>query len=150
MAHTYVRIITHVVFGTKGRKPTIHTAMRERLHAYLAGVIKNCGGKPICVGGTDDHVHLLFEPPSNQLLSQTVCKIKANSSKWIHETFADSSTFEWQNGYAAISVSPSAVDRLVAYIENQEAHHRKRSFDEELVLLLARCGVVYDERYVHG
>ncbi len=150
MAHTYTRIIHHVVFSTKGRRPLIHSALRERLHAYLAGIIKNSGGHALRVGGTDNHVHLLIElgPPGS--VSDMVRSVKANSSKWIHETFSDASAFQWQSGYAAFSVSPSGVGEVSSHIENQEEHHRRRSFDEEFLALLTRCGVPYDERYVFG
>jgi putative transposase len=56
--------------------------------------------------------------------------------------------FAWRDGYAAISVSPSQVPMVRAYIENQERHHARRTFEQELVALLDKSGVEYEREHL--
>ena len=74
--------------------------------------------------------------------------IKGGSSKWVHETFPEQRLFGWQTKYGAFSVSVSQVDRIVGYIENQETHHRRRTFQEEFIALLKKHRIEYDARYL--
>jgi len=74
--------------------------------------------------------------------------IKGGSSKWVHETFPDQRLFAWQTKYGAFSVSVSQLDRTIHYIENQEAHHHKLTFQEEFVMLLKKHNIEYDARYL--
>ena len=74
--------------------------------------------------------------------------IKANSSRWIHETELAPAEFAWQESYAAFTVSASALPRVLAYVDGQAAHHRRMTFQEELLALLQRHGIEYDERYM--
>jgi hypothetical protein len=76
--------------------------------------------------------------------------LKGDSSKWIHEEFANLKRFEWQDGYGAFTVSQSNVPEVIAYIKDQREHHRKKSFKEEYVSFLKKHEVEYDERYVWG
>jgi len=123
---------------------------REKLYAYMHGIVENLGGRLHRAGGTADHIHLLAELKNDVSVAEAVGKIKANSTKWIHEEFADSHNFAWQTGYAAFSVSVSAMDDVIRYIDNQEEHHRKTTFEEELAEFLKRHGIQYDERYWLG
>jgi len=131
MQNTYTALYAHLVFATKNRERSIRGDARERLHAYLAGVARNLGSTPIAVGGFDDHVHLLVRYPSRIAVSDLVMKLKANSSRWIHETFPTMRRFEWQDGYAALSVSQSRVAQVRRYVERQEQHHARRRFVDE-------------------
>ena len=74
--------------------------------------------------------------------------IKAHSSKWIHETFAAHERFAWQSGYGAFSVSESQVERVRTYIQDQETHHKRTTFEEEFVALLRAHGVVFDAEHL--
>lgn len=74
--------------------------------------------------------------------------IKANSSKWVNERDDRNGRFEWQIGYGAFSVSESQVPSVRVYIQNQEEHHRVRTFREEFVEILKKHNVKYDERYL--
>ena len=78
----------------------------------------------------------------------TMEKVKANSSGWVKDRWPDHRSFGWQTGYAAFSVSRSHVDQVKRYIGNQVEHHRKVSFQEELVAFLDKQGIKYDPRYV--
>ena len=67
-------------------------------------------------------------------------QIKGESSHWINQNQLVSEKFMWQDDYYAVSVSESQVERVAAYINNQERHHSKRSFDEELDELIKKYG----------
>jgi REP element-mobilizing transposase RayT len=146
MASTYLSLRYHVIFATKEREPCIAPAWRPQLHRYLGGIVNQLGGNAHKVGGTGDHVHLLVELRATHVLADFMRDLKRGSSSWVHSEVS-LKTFAWQEGYAAITVSPSAVDEVRLYIENQEEHHRHRSSREELKLILDRAGIPYDARF---
>jgi putative transposase len=148
--HTYSYLATHLVFSTKDRLPTITLEIKPKLWAYMNGVVGNPGGRTLAINGMADHVHLLVLLPPTIAMAEALRTLKANSSKWVHENWREESTskFTWQSGYAAFSVSRSGVEDVVRYIDNQEEHHRKLSFQDELLALLNRHGIEYDERYI--
>jgi REP element-mobilizing transposase RayT len=145
MAHTYTNLLTHALFSTKDRQPLIRPEMKSDLYAYMGGIIKNLRGKPVLINGPKDHVHLLFVLPASLSLADFMEKLKANSSKWAKDRVRG---FAWQAGYAAFSVSQSKLDEVKAYIAQQEGHHRRRTYQEEVVALLKRHGVEFDQRFV--
>jgi REP element-mobilizing transposase RayT len=100
------------------------------------------------VNGTADHVHLLLRLPPSASIAEAMRVLKTNSSRWVHEKWPSRSTFGWQTGYGAFSVSQSNVSAVLHYIANQEEHHRQVSFQEEFVIYLQRHGIEYDERYI--
>jgi len=104
--------------------------------------------KALSIGGVEDHVHILLSLPATMPVAKAMQLIKGGSSKWVHETFPDQRLFAWQTKYGAFSVSVSQVDKLIKYIENQEPHHQKLSFQEEFVALLKKHNIEYDERYL--
>jgi putative transposase len=147
MPSTHLSLHYHIVFSTKDWVPCIATAWRERLHAYLGGVVRNVEGVPEAIGGISDHVHLLLGLRATACLADVVRDVKAVSSRWVHEEIGTRS-FAWQEGYGAFTVSASQRDTVREYIARQEEHHHKRTFQEEYLELLKRSGVVYDERYL--
>jgi REP element-mobilizing transposase RayT len=147
MSHTYCTNLVHCVFGTKERTNLISEDLREQLYAYLFGIGRNLGIEIVALGGTPNHVHLLIALPAKQSLSFAVRDLKANSSRWMSE---NGSQFAWQEGFGAFSVSPSQALAVKQYIRNQAAHHKKRNFEEEFLLLLKKSGLDYDPRYVFG
>ena len=148
MAHTYTYLATHVVFSTKDRLPMITQEIKPRLWAYMNGVITNLGGKALALNGMPDHAHLLVLLPPTVALAEAMRALKANSSKWVNDNGPQSSKFTWQTGYAAFSVSRSSINDVVSYVENQENHHSKFSFQEELLALLAKHEIEYDPLYI--
>jgi putative transposase len=148
MGHTYTQLFTHIVFSTKDRIPYLDESARRSIFAYIAGIARNLGASDVLVNGVADHAHLFLRTPPALAISEAVQKIKSNSSKWIHEERLLPHSFGWQSGYAAFSVSASEAAKTIAYIEDQETHHRKISFQEEYVAFLKRHGIPYDERYV--
>lgn len=146
MSHTYSLLLYHVVFSTKDRRPLIAPSFESGLHAYLGGIVRESGGQPLNVGGVSDHVHLLLQLPPRLALAEVVRLVKTNSSRWCHERH--DRHFEWQAGYAAFSVSESSRDVVRRYIQGQADHHRKQSFQEELIAILNRHKIAYDPKYL--
>src|SRR5208282_3746986 len=102
----------------------------------------------LLVNGPSDHVHMLFVQPPTLSLATLMGKIKANSSGWVKHRWQDRGNFGWQTGYAAFSVSKSQVEQVKRYILKQEEHHRRVSFQEEVIAFLKKQGIAYDPRYV--
>ncbi len=147
MAGTYTKLFYHVVFSTKHRQNHIVPAIEEEVHMYVAGIVRGIGDSCVAINGMPDHLHLLAILPPKIALSDALREIKANSSKWLHET-KQLPKFGWQDGYAAFTVSKSSVEPVREYIRKQKAHHGRRDFQAELLELLARHEVEFDERYI--
>lgn len=145
---TYVCNLVHFVWGTNNREPLIRKSWRDRLHAYIGGVLENKKAKLLAAGGIEDHIHVLASLPATISLSEAANAMKANSSRWVHENAPQSKGFDWQAGYGAFSVSKSAEARVKMYIQDQEGHHRQSNFTEEFVALLVKHGIPYEERYL--
>jgi len=147
MSSTHLSLHYHLVFGTKNHETVIASAWRERLHAYLGGVVRTLGGVPEAVGGVSDHVHLLVGLRATHTLADVLREIKSVSSAWVHEDVG-ARTFAWQEGYGAFTVSASQLGNIRAYVQQQEEHHRTRTFRDEYLELLQRSGVEFDEQYL--
>jgi putative transposase len=150
MASTFTNLLFHIVFSTKDRTPSIHEGLRERLYEYMGGIIRGERGTLLEIGGVPDHVHLLAKLKSDISIAEMVRLVKSNSSKWVNELNGSTGRFEWQTGYGAFSVSESQAKKVRKYIQDQESHHAKVSFRDELITLLKKHGIEYDERYLLG
>lgn len=148
MMSSFVSNLIHFIWATKNRRPIIREEWRERLHAYLGGILEAKKCKLIAAGGIENHVHVLASLPATITLAEVAGAMKANSSRWIHETFSNARDFEWQEGYGAFSVSKSSEPRVVSYIHSQVEHHSRQSFPDEIRQLLEKHGIPYDERYL--
>ena len=148
MPQSFSAVHIHLVFSTKQRVPWIDQETAARLYPYFGGVVAASKSSLGCVGGMPDHVHLLISLGRETSISELVRELKSNSSRWIHETFPKQRNFAWQSGYAAFSVSPSRLEEVRKYIENQAEHHRTRTFQEEFRELLKRHNLAFDEQYV--
>ena len=146
MAQSLSQVLLHLVFSTKDRRPSLHSApFRCEMHRYLAGFSKKLHCPALIVGGTEDHGHPLVEPPRTVAIADLVKELKRTSFSWAKR---HSIGFLWQNGYGAFSVSESLRAKVIRYIADQEARHRKVSFEDEYRRFLAQHRVVFDERYV--
>jgi putative transposase len=146
LAHTAGNLVLHLIFSTKGRQPLITTDIRDDLHAYLGGIIREMQGTALIINGTADHVHMLVRIRPAQAAAEVARLVKANSSKWVHEKW--NVRFAWQRGYGAFSVSESNVPAVSRYIATQEEHHKKRTFQDEYVAFLKKNNVAYNEQYL--
>ena len=147
MSHSYAQNHIHLVFSTKDRQKLIAKELQPRLWAYIAAICKNQHLLTFAVGGMPDHIHILFRLPPTITLVRAVTLIKSNSSKWVREKGIK---FAWQEGYGAFSVSSSNIDRVIKYIDNQEAHHRKFTFEQEFITLPKKQGIPFDPKQVFG
>ena len=138
----------HVVFSTKERRRWLSAELLPRVCEYIGGIARNLDSQVILASGVEDHVHLAAMLHPTLSIAEFVGKVKANCTGWVHETFPELRAFRWQEGYAAFTVSVSVLPRVKTYIRRQEEHHRKMTFQEELIALLDRHGIEYDERYV--
>ncbi len=148
MASTFTCLDYHVVFSTKYRKPRIDDKWREELYQYLGGIIRAEKGCLREIGGMPDHIHLLVGIRPTIAVADSIRIIKTNSSKWVNERGDQTAKFQWQTGYAAFSVSVSQREIVRRYIQNQQEHHRKLSFQDEFIGLLDRHKIEYDPKYV--
>ncbi len=148
MAGKYLSLLIHFTWSTKGREPWLAGEMRDDLYSFIGGIMKNKNARLIPAGGMFDHIHLYASMPSTISIADFVNAVKSNSSRWIHDYSSQLRSFAWQEGYGAFSVSKSEESKVVRYILNQEDHHRKRTFKEELIVLLEKHGIPYDKRYI--
>ena len=147
MSHTFTKNHQHIVFSTAERRKNIEKSFQPKLWAYMAGICRNHSIFVRAIGGMEDHVHLLVEIPPTMAVAKAVGTIKSNSSGWINES---GRKFSWQKGYAAFSVSASNVRTVENYINNQEKHHKKISYEDELLALLRKHGIEFDPEFVFG
>jgi putative transposase len=147
MAQSLARILVHVVFSTKNREPMLSDAMRQDVFAYMATVGRDLGCEVYRVGGMPDHVHLAVGLSRTLAVAGFVKKVKQTSSLWINGQ-GKNPRFEWQSGYGAFSIGESQLQTLIHYIEQQEVHHRTKTFQEEYRAMLEKYRIESDERYV--
>src|SRR3954468_12789975 len=147
MSQTLTRLLVHIVFSTKGRVPTIPREAESDLYAYLGGIGRNLESPLIAAGGTEDHLHLLVSQSKNISLADLVMNLKKDSSKWLKRNGAGRE-FDWQDGYGGFTIGESGGEALRRDFPRQKEHHRKQSFKEEYLALLAKYKVKYDPRYI--
>jgi REP element-mobilizing transposase RayT len=126
----------------------ISEGLRDDLYSYIGGIMRGEGGVLLEIGGMPDHVHLLTKFKPTKSVSEMLNRIKAKSSKWANEERSKMRKFGWQDGFSAFSVSESGVPKLRRYIRNQDSHHRRQSYQDEVRALLDKHGIEYDERYL--
>jgi REP element-mobilizing transposase RayT len=129
--HSFTHCLMHCVFSTKNREPWLSPDVRARLWPYLGGIARQNDMKALAVGGVADHVHLLLSLPATLSTAKAMQLLKGNSSKWLHEEFPALRGVGWQEGYGAFSIGVSGIADTIRYIDNQEEHHRARTFREE-------------------
>ena len=148
MSQSLSKIIVHIIFSTKNRLACISPEIRHELYPYMATVLKNMDCPAIIIGGTSDHVHILCVLSKKLSIADLVEEVKKPTSIWLKSKGAMFGKFYWQKGYGAFSVSQSKVKTVREYINNQERHHRKMTFEEELRGFLNKHEVDFDERYI--
>jgi putative transposase len=147
---SYTSLTYHIVFSTKERRRLIQPAVLPRPVEYIGGMIRQRKSRLLAGNGPEDHLHLLVSAHPTIAISDFLRDIKANSTSWVHDTFPGLRVFGWQDEYAAFTVSHSAIDAVAAYIRNQQEHHKTMTFQEELITLLKRHEIDFDEKYIHA
>lgn len=148
MANTHTQIHIQAIFAVKTRISLIQSTWKEELYKYITGIVQSTGHKMLAINGMPDHIHMFFGMRPTESLSDLMQRVKANSSSWINKSRFVKGKFEWQEGFGGFSYSKSHVTRVIKYIQNQELHHKKRTFLQEYVALLDAFEVPYDERYI--
>ena len=144
----YTNLIYHTVFSTKERRPWISPDILPRVCEYMGGFIRNHTCHPYLINGPVDHLHLVLSFPVTVYIPDFMRDMKSWTSRWIHQTFPTLKAFAWQVSYSMFTVSPSVLPRLMTYVRNQQEHHKKVSFRDELIWLLKNHGVKFDERFL--
>lgn len=133
---SYINIWIHSVWATKNRTPLLTKNIRYPLFMHIKSNAHLKGIHLDHLNGHVDHVHCLISLDADQCISNVMNLIKGESSFWLNKEHLVSGKFGWQDEYYAVSVSPSDVGEVRAYIRNQEDHHRVRTFQEEYETLL--------------
>lgn len=146
---SYTSLNYHIVFSTKDRKPLLSDEMIRAVCRYIGGILRNHEGCLLTSNGMPEHLHLAVSLHPGTCLSDMLREIKAGSSKWVHEN-EHLAEFGWQDGYSAFSVSYSGLDKVIRYIDTQQEHHHKMTFEEELISLLKKHKIEYKPEFVFG
>ena len=149
MGHSLFDVVVHLVFSTKRRQAFLHDPkIRDEMHAYMWGLLRNLGCKPIIINSVEDHGHLLLALAKGMAGSRVVEELKRSSSKWLKTKAPDLELFRWQTGYGMFSVKAGEWQDVFDYIANQEEHHKTTSFQDEVRSIYRSLGIEPDERYV--
>lgn len=148
MPNTYTQVHLQFVFAVKHRANVINKVWKDELYKYITSIIQANNHKLLAINGMPDHIHILVGMRPDQSVSNLLQDIKRSSSKWINEKGFTTAKFEWQEGYGAFSYSKSHVKNVINYINNQEEHHRKKTFREEYIEFLEKFEIEYNEKYI--
>ncbi|RLD68761.1 MAG: IS200/IS605 family transposase [Bacteroidetes bacterium] len=148
MPQSLSKVYVHITFSTKNRQNLIDDDIKNKLFEYLGGICKKLECNPVKVGGYQNHIHILCILSKKITQIKLLEEVKKSSSKWIKTQSTKYSNFYWQDGYGIFSVNPYEIDIVEKYIENQEEHHKTRTFQDEYRAFLKKYEVEYDERYV--
>ena len=148
MSQSLSQVYVHITFSTKNRHPSISDNVKQSLWAYIAGVCRALECLAIRVGGHSDHIHICCLLSKKITQVELLQEIKRKSSQWMKNQGEQHRNFYWQEGYGIFSVNPSEIEKVVEYIDSQCEHHKKHTFQEELLAFLKKYKVAYDERYL--
>jgi putative transposase len=150
MAGSFSSVYLHLVFSTRNREPLLAPEQQKPVFAYMAAILRKLGCEFVLVNGIADHVHVICTLPVTLPLADLVRNVKGGSSRWIRDSREGMTDFGWQSGYAVFSFSRKHLDAVRRYVSNQEAHHLRKTFDEEYRELLQMAAIEFDDRYLLG
>lgn len=148
MADTYTQLDIQLVFAVKGRQSLIQKSWKDELYRYITGIVQNHKHKMLRINGMPDHIHIFIGYHPSQLIPRLVEEIKTSSNEFVNAQGLATRKFSWQKGYGAFSYSRSHRDAVIKYINNQEQHHRKKTFQEEYIAFLKKFEIEYQEKYL--
>ncbi len=148
MAQSLSVVYTHLIFATKYKHARIDPSIASDLYSYIGGICRKLDCPSIAVHGVPGHIHILCKLSRNISIAELIRKVKQSSSKWIKSKVSGHGDFQWQSGYAAFSIGQSGVKTLVSYINNKEAHHKNRTFQDEYREFLKKYRVEFDEGHL--
>jgi putative transposase len=141
MIMPFIKVYIHFVWSSKNRYPFFDT--KEKRQIVWQHIKENANEKGIFidfVNGYADHCHCLVSLGVDQTIQKVMQLIKGESSFWINKQGLTKEKFEWQDEYFAVSVSESMIETVRNYIRNQEAHHSKKTFQEEYNEFIEKYG----------
>ncbi|MDE5719971.1 MAG: IS200/IS605 family transposase [Paramuribaculum sp.] len=142
-----VSSLHHIVFNTYQRERTITLSERRTLYAFFHAVITANNCKTLRIGGTDNHVHILVDLHPTKALSWLVGELKRSSSVWMKQNGTFRRFNGWAHEYFANSISATDKDSVIHYIQNQDQHHQKISFEDEINEICRRHGFDWKPEY---
>jgi REP element-mobilizing transposase RayT len=148
MANTYTQLYTHFIFAVKSRDCFIQDDWNTDLQKYISGITENLKCKILAINNMADHLHMFVSRHPTVSESVLVQKVKNNSSRWINQKKLSRNVFAWQSGYGAFTYSRSQIKNVSAYIDNQQIHHQKHTFQEEFIAFLKKFEIDYDDKYM--
>jgi putative transposase len=148
MPNTYTQIHIHLVFAVKYRQGLIDKSWKDELYKYMTGILTNKKHKLLNINGMPDHIHILFGMRPNEALSDIVRDLKSDSSTWIKTKGFVQGRFQWQEGFGAFAYGRTELDKIHRYIDNQEEHHRTKTFREEYIDFLKAFEIDFEEQYI--
>lgn len=148
MASSLVKLDVHLVFHVKSTSVVIRDVDIVPIHKYIGGVLRSIDSIPICIGGINNHVHILCSLPSTVRMADLVRTVKANTSRWIKTLDPYYRQFEWQKGYGAFGICPSLLSKTIQYINAQDEHHKKILPKDEYIAFLKAYHIEYNPDYV--
>ena len=148
MANTYTQCYLHIIFAPKNREALITRVFKNDLERYLTSIITYRKHKLLAINAQIDHLHILLGYNLQDAIPKLVEDLKTSSSKWINTNRFTPFKFDWQKGYSAFTHSKSQLDTVIRYVNNQDEHHRKRSFQEEYIEFLRKNDIEYNEKYI--
>ena len=148
MANSFTQLYVQMVFAVKNRQSLILSENKDRIEKYICGIASNIKCNPISIYCNPDHTHLLVTIKPIVCIADAIRDIKSFSSRFINENRLMNKRFEWQTGYGAFTYGQSQIDHVKAYIENQQEHHKKRSFKDEYIALLEAFEIGYNDAYL--
>ena len=145
---TYTQIIYQIVIGTRYREKVLTKNNREELFKFINGILQNKKCVLYQVNGVEDHIHIVTHIHPSIALASLVKDIKLACSIYIKENKLFPHFRGWQDGYGAFTYSLKEKDRLIAYVQNQEEHHKRKSFLEEYKNLLETHTIKFEEKHL--
>jgi len=130
--HPTVYLFVHAIWTVCRQEPLLSKPVRKILFAHMQKEGEEKGIKILALNGVDDHIHCLLKLMPSQNLLQVIKSIKTSSAHWLNDNRLLSVAFDWEEGYAAYSVSPSGVQQVMGYIGKQEEYHQSKSLNNEL------------------
>ena len=144
----FTQIYVHIVISSRYKNLRMTKPVRIQVYKIMGGILNEYGHKPIIINGVEDHAHIFFGLNPNMKISDTVKEIKKRTTLFINNEGFFKQRFRWQAGYGAFSYSKSHIANVIAYIERQEEHHQRKSFEKEYRRMLKLFDINYDERYL--
>ncbi|HBX52049.1 MAG TPA: IS200/IS605 family transposase [Bacteroidales bacterium] len=148
MPNTYSQMYAQIVFATKGREISIPQKHKEELHKYITGIVSNRKQKLLAINAMPEHIHIFIGFKPNICISDLVQDIKTASSLFIKEKQWIKGRFYWQEGFGSFTYSHSQLTNVINYINNQEQHHKRKTFKEEYLEILQKYDIEFNDAYL--